>query len=227
MWHHLGTILSVIRWHFRILSLLSLLLCLTLLGLWLRSLRTDDRIRFTSGDRLVMLHSVKDGIKVTSISHWPAVQPYSRDGAPRGTMPDLDIGWGPRGTGYHRWSRYGLSGAHGAINVLQRDGSPFWTTKQLHEYHGSEWRGLGFYPESGGLAYWSITIPHWLAATAGALLPLAALSMCLATALRRRRRLRLHLCPMCSYDLRATPDRCPECGTTPSGAPKLHREPSP
>src|SRR5207245_2607799 len=59
---------------------------------------------------------------------------------------------------------------------------------------------------------WTITSPFWMLALLGSLLPLVRLVM----AVRRWRAVRRGHCVVCGYDLRATPDRCPECGTIPA-----------
>jgi hypothetical protein len=57
--------------------------------------------------------------------------------------------------------------------------------------------------------YWEVVFPLWLLPTVFAL-PVV-LTWALAV-VRRRRRRRLGLCLACGYDLRASTDRCPECG---------------
>src|SRR4051794_40069461 len=52
---------------------------------------------------------------------------------------------------------------------------------------------------------------HWLSAILFAIAPTCWLL--LSPRRRRANRRRLGLCPTCGYDLRATPERCPECGT--------------
>jgi hypothetical protein len=71
----------------------------------------------------------------------------------------------------------------------------------------------GHYVDPGSAGYrsetWVLAVRHWL--------PTALLLVMPAVRLNRfrkaRRATRLGLCPACGYDLRATPDRCPECGT--------------
>ncbi|HEY2585846.1 MAG TPA: zinc ribbon domain-containing protein [Tepidisphaeraceae bacterium] len=58
-------------------------------------------------------------------------------------------------------------------------------------------------------SYWELVFPLWLLPAAFALPVL--LTWALAV-IRRRRRIRHGLCPACGYDLRASTERCPECG---------------
>lgn len=90
----------------------------------------------------------------------------------------------------------------------------FWYDQQFEDEFNlgfGYWAGL--YYRGCTLKGWSHSthhaiIPYWFGL--GAAAPLPALAAWLG--LRRRRRARRRLCANCGYDLRATPDRCPECG---------------
>jgi hypothetical protein len=58
-----------------------------------------------------------------------------------------------------------------------------------------------------------ISAPLWLIATVFALWPLATITLATRRRNRKQHRIAEGLCPWCGYDLRASPDRCPECGT--------------
>jgi hypothetical protein len=71
-------------------------------------------------------------------------------------------------------------------------------------------RGPMMIPESR-----SITVSWWSALVAALLLPALWTATYGVRAVRPRRADRTNCCPKCFYDLRATPQRCPECGYVP------------
>lgn len=170
----------------RILLIFSLLLCSAVLMLWARSFSMRDVLCL--GRRNPLSPS---GLSFLCIELEPA-------GIRLSEVPDFyrvaehrSILWqsSPPLTG-EIWSRH--------PPLLARP--PLW-----------QFLGFSFDRNTYSLDLWTLTIPSWFPLSIAVTWP----ASCFIRYRRHRRtsRLRLGLCPTCSYDLRATPDRCPECGT--------------
>ena len=95
---------------------------------------------------------------------------------------------------------------------LVRGNWRFWTQCEPRQLLGVITWGRATYGFSG----WGISLlmPYWLLACSAAASG-AALLMILRRLHRGERRCRAGQCVRCGYDLRASKDRCPECGAVP------------
>jgi hypothetical protein len=175
---------------FTLLSSLSLLLCVATCALWVRSYWLVDRIDF---DR------VGRSFEIRTHDHTLFAQWTSR--------PYRPAGWETTKPTYSTPFSESIRPQH--LVYPPASGIP------------DAYQWLGFFLEPtyhqtpGDLVYdcWftDVGIPYYF------LFALTVLPPCLWAKRRyqNRRRKGLNLCRSCGYDLRATPDRCPECGTVP------------
>jgi hypothetical protein len=83
-----------------------------------------------------------------------------------------------------------------------------WRPKLTHRFLGVEWDRR--FDGKASHTTWTLVVPHAYLLILTAMLPAIR---CLQSA-RRKRRIRAGFCARCGYDLRATPNLCPECGVT-------------
>jgi hypothetical protein len=176
------------RWVFNIMVALSLVIFVVTVGLWVRSYSVSDWLH--SSDRR-WVESDLGHLNITwRIVSSPAVSaaPWTWESSPAGSRILFDVfdefSVMPR---WHesRWSFLGLTFV--AITV-----------------HGSVHMGSGLAVR--GEYY--VRIPYWILCLATLPVPL----VWLIRRLRVRRYAAGH-CQVCGYDLRASNERCPECGT--------------
>jgi hypothetical protein len=125
-----------------------------------------------------------------------------------------EVSWG-RGYLVLLWD----SGLPGYVTGVASEAAPD-SYDPYHGDYGRRWLGMEWYYSVGPFKSGNPAVATWRIVS----LPLAVpvgLTMLLPLArgvrlLRRRRRMVEGHCPACGYDLRATPERCPECGAVPT-----------
>lgn len=178
---------------FNLLTLASLLLCVGTATLWVRSFFVEDMLISRSRDGVRWVCTSPGyfviGLELADWKGWE----HSFHGLRHETDP-------PQPVSFHTARMLILS-------IGPRDKMVRW------QWAGFEW--ISWRPTSGGAFLCRLILPMWAVFLALALLPVS-------WAVRYRRRASRRLrgqCVTCGYDLRATPDQCPECGSPFAAAP--------
>lgn len=189
------------------IAVTSLLILAAVLAFWIRGSRVCDAWAWVAGEHTFVIDGRRSGFRLivarrdaAAISEWA-----QRDTAldSRMDLPHALLLCGSR-LAYER-------SAPKPLNHLWDD------TRPRRSFFGFSY---GFVPASAGshLAHeW--TNPYFVLVLVAGIV-VARRCRSLYASIVRHRRSRRGLCPSCGYDVRATPDRCPECGAPSAVAPK-------
>jgi hypothetical protein len=194
-----------------LLTALSLLLCVLIIGFWIKSFWQYDQISLQHQHRWELTLE-KGGFTFAVESLYPMADITPAYGLPRfrrtGPAEMFSPRWQLLYTNDPLRVRLFPSGALGfggekwftdlTIPSRKTFVSPVVGTGQEIERH--TW----FFPAWFAVALTALPPGWWI---------------CNKLGKRKEHRRKNHLCESCGYDLRATPDRCPECGTIPAKIP--------
>jgi hypothetical protein len=180
---------------FNLLAGISLALCAVIIVLWVRSYTLSDQIEWQRHDGKRWFHSAQGHLV---LGHWLSNQSgqaadfygvrYVRD-ASRPVIVELF------------WMLMGCINP-GETNIRWERCGFAWYEKRR--------------ADRSSLTATAVA-PFWFLCGLTAAAPLGWTTVRVRSHIQNRRREGKGLCLICGYDLRATPDRCPECGTVPSG----------
>jgi hypothetical protein len=155
----------------------SLLLCVAVVAIWIRSCFRQDFVYYHRDGYLFEFTHAHGMVK----AGWGQYSNFGLAGWQLSTRPVL-----PRAAYQENW--------------MTRDGFSIHHEPQSGSFKGSEMRVL--------------VVPYWAILGAFAVAP----TWVTLVRIRSDRRRKFRHCPSCGYDLRATPDRCPECGAVTAGS---------
>jgi hypothetical protein len=185
---------------FNLAAAVSLILCVATVAVWVRSYwRMDElRLRFGESPASATYTSVfsSRGVLMFWARRTPAL-PWFRTGQFLSGYERMAT-WAPQTAGSLR----GMDGG----TLEPSHVAPGW---QARTDVSAAW---------GTMPSVSVVMPHWIVFLVTAILPGVAIYRIKRDTAKARelRRVMRGACPKCSYDLRATPQRCPECGTVPA-----------
>jgi hypothetical protein len=182
---------AVRRWLFNLAAAVSLVVCVATLALWVRSYWVADQV-FARTEGVPDGRAARSFWRVSSASGRLLI--YHVAGASSDPAWVNQKGVNERGRRAEPIGAKTEATARFRFERYSRDAMAYQSTPAGRlTFMGSSWV-LGF--------------PHWLPVV----LSLGLCVLWIASFRRRRARGMVGLCPSCGYDLRATPDQCPECG---------------
>jgi hypothetical protein len=211
------------RWTFNGCCLLSLVACAGTEWTWWweHEPQKQRRIELVAmGVDITVLSGSGGREKLSVVARWPGPSGIWVSSGPDSPIPMLAV---PLRSGTNQWLD-AITGVSMKTEPMAVMVGPDGTVARMPlaewftavgdgwpEFKGSNLR------QSKSVPHWEMTVPHRLPVIVFALPPLLWLTMRSRTRLLRRRHRRVGLCLCCGYDLRATPGKCPECGTVPTG----------